>query len=107
MAVGREKAVTDERAGALPVKDLVVLIPLFATSLAISWEVGRFGPYGGFLFFSLSEHLLAAMAALPVALFLSTLFFAPIIMGIKYSPEKKPSERGATHFSEEEQSLNW
>jgi hypothetical protein len=49
-------------------KDIIVLVPLLASSLAISWEVGRFIPTGGFWFFALSEHFLAAMVALPIAL---------------------------------------
>ncbi|WP_338688062.1 hypothetical protein V5279_23215 [Bradyrhizobium sp. 26S5] len=49
-------------------KDAVVIIPLFASSLAIAWEVGRFLPFDGFLQFSFSEHLLSAMEALPFAL---------------------------------------
>jgi hypothetical protein len=56
-------------------KDFVLLIPLLASSLAISWEVGKFFPSGGFSFFTLSEHFLAAMVALPVALVV-TFFFA-------------------------------
>lgn len=74
------KVVTDERTRPLPVKDLVVLIPLFATALAISWEVGRFQPSGGFLFFSLSEHILAAMEALPHAMASSAYFVVLIII---------------------------
>lgn len=69
----------DEPGEVLPVKDLVVLIPLFASSIAISWEVGRFMPLGGFLFFSLSEHLLDAMYAMPAALILSA-FFAVLVI---------------------------
>lgn len=56
------------------VKDLAVLVPFVASSLAISWEVGRFIPFGGFVLFSLSEHLLAAMAALPLALAVTVYF---------------------------------
>jgi hypothetical protein len=73
------KVAKDEPGEVLPVKDLVVLIPLFASSIAISWEVGRFMPLGGFLYFSLSEHLLAAMYALPGALILSA-FFAVLVI---------------------------
>ena len=79
---------TDERAGAVPVKDLAVLIPLFATSLAISWEVGRFQPLGGFLFFSLSEHLLNAMRALPVALGACAYFAILLVFPVAASTQR-------------------
>ena len=49
-------------------KDVAVLLPLFGTSLAIAWEVGRFSPTGGFNLFGLADHIVAATAALPVAL---------------------------------------
>jgi hypothetical protein len=50
------------------VKDVVVLIPLLGSLLAMTWEAGQFYPIGGFRLFSLSEHLLSAIAALPIAL---------------------------------------
>jgi hypothetical protein len=49
-------------------KDAVLMAPVFATSIAISWEVGKFTVTGGFFFFSLSEHLVSAISALPIAL---------------------------------------
>lgn len=49
-------------------KDGAVLLPLVASTFAISWEVGRFFPFGGFRLFTLSEHLLSAASYLPVAL---------------------------------------
>jgi hypothetical protein len=49
-------------------KDAAILLPIVASSLAVSWEVGRFIPFGGFFLFNLSEHLLAAMAYLPTAI---------------------------------------
>ena len=75
----QRKVENKQRLEALPVKDLVVMIPLLASSLAISFEVGRFGPTSGFLYFSLSEHLLAAIYALPAALVLSTLLAVLVI----------------------------
>jgi hypothetical protein len=52
----------------LTLKDAAILLPIVASSLAVSWEVGRFIPFGGFFLFNLSEHLLAAMAYLPTAI---------------------------------------
>lgn len=72
-----------EARGPFPVKDFLVLIPSFGGVLAMTWEVGSFIPTGGFTYFSLSEHLLAAVNALPVALatavvlLVGPLFFFP------------------------------
>jgi hypothetical protein len=52
----------------MQVKDVVVLVPILGSSLALTWEAGQFFPTGGFRLFSLSEHLLSAIAALPIAL---------------------------------------
>jgi hypothetical protein len=78
------------------IKELLFLAPLLGTSLAISYEVGRFLPFGGFRFFSLSEHLLAAVAALPVAVFLS-LYFLAAFAGIKHIGIIE-GRRGITRF---------
>ena len=59
----------------LEIKDFTVLAPVLGTSLAVAWEVGRFTPTGGFELFSLSDHLVAAMAAVSVALAAVTFFF--------------------------------
>jgi hypothetical protein len=57
------------------VKDFAVLLPLFGTSLAIAWEVGRFTPTGGFNLFGLADHIVAATTALPIALAMGAYFF--------------------------------
>jgi hypothetical protein len=49
-------------------KDLIQASTLFASLAAISYEVGAFSATGGFQFFSLTDHLLSAMSALPIAL---------------------------------------
>ncbi len=58
----------EERNDAWELKDVLVAVSLMATALAICWEIGRFAPFQGFLFFTLSEHLLSAMVGLPFAL---------------------------------------
>jgi len=69
-----KSAATDNAATAvrLEVKDLAVTIPLFGSGLAITYEVGSFYPLGSNAFglFSLSEHLLWALAAFPIVLIL-------------------------------------
>jgi len=52
------------------IKDLAVLIPLLGSGLAITYEIGSFYPLGSVAFglFSLTEHLLWALAALPIVL---------------------------------------
>jgi hypothetical protein len=49
-------------------KEIALVLPLTASSIALSF-VGRFYPFGGFRFFSISEHILAAIGYLPLALF--------------------------------------
>ncbi len=51
-----------------PLKDIAVFLPIVASSIAMSWEVGRFIPFGGFRFFSFSEHVISAIGAFPIAL---------------------------------------
>jgi hypothetical protein len=51
-------------------KDALVAAPLYGFGLALAWEVGSFRPIGGggaFFVFSLQEHLLFALGALPIA----------------------------------------
>lgn len=66
----------------LALKDAILMAPLFATSVAISWEVGIFSVSGGFYFFSLSEHLVSAISALPLAL-LTALMAAGVVINVK------------------------
>src|SRR6476660_1090273 len=53
-----------------PPKDFITLVPIFATALAIFYDVGYF--YGFdinyFSFFTLNEHIVFALQALPVAI---------------------------------------
>jgi hypothetical protein len=66
----RERAtMADEeaRSDILQTKDIVVLIPLAASTMALTWEIGSFVPTGGFYYFSVSEHLVSALRALPIA----------------------------------------
>jgi hypothetical protein len=84
---------TEQKPASLSVKDLAVLIPLFATSLAISWEVGTFIPFGGFVYFSLSEHLLNAMYALPIALVFSVVLGIGVVPVLLYKETKARHER--------------
>ena len=54
----------------LDIKDLAVLVPLLGSGLAVTYEIGSFYPLGAIAFglFSLSEHLLGALAAFPIVL---------------------------------------
>jgi hypothetical protein len=61
-------------------KDVAVVGPLLTTSLAITWEVGRFIPTGGFELFSLSDHLVAAVVAIPLALGIAAFFALTFLM---------------------------
>ncbi|MCK1478605.1 hypothetical protein IVB27_28620 [Bradyrhizobium sp. 197] len=81
----------------VPLKDAVVLVPLMASSLAIAWEVGRFLPFGGFLLFTFSEHMLAAMNALPIALAF-TVYFVGIVIVL---PKVRVAARTSVDFTKE------
>jgi hypothetical protein len=77
-----------EASAQFSVRDLLVLIPLFGSLLAMTWEVGSFIPTGGFTLFSLPEHLLAATNALPAALVSAVvLMVGPLLL---FPPEKRP-----------------
>ncbi|WP_316190675.1 hypothetical protein [Bradyrhizobium sp. SZCCHNS2096] len=52
-------------------KDLLVFVPLLTSTIAMCWQIGKFVPARLFFFaFSLSDHLVAAAAAIPITLFL-------------------------------------
>jgi hypothetical protein len=65
----------------LGAKDALLFVPLLASTIALCWEVGWFLPIGGFKYFSLSEHVLAAAQALPLALLL-TIGFGVLILAL-------------------------
>jgi hypothetical protein len=77
-------------------KDVLVILPFLGSALALSWEVGSFIPIGGgsFGLFSLSEHLLFAVQALPIALAFAGLL-AVILTGLARSPKRYRLTRGA------------
>jgi hypothetical protein len=54
----------------LELKDWLVFVPLLSSALAITYEIGSFIPLGSLAFglFSVSDHLLWALQALPLAL---------------------------------------
>jgi hypothetical protein len=56
-------------------KDILISLPLVGSAIAVSWEIGSFIPIGSgpFGMFSLSEHLLFAIQALPVGLLIAVL----------------------------------
>jgi hypothetical protein len=73
-------------------KDALVALPFVGSAVATSWEVGTFIPISGigggtFGLFSLSEHLLFAMKALPIGLVFAALL--PII----FTAASKPLRR--------------
>ncbi|UFX41829.1 hypothetical protein HAP47_0021225 [Bradyrhizobium sp. 41S5] len=60
----------ETRAETIQLKDLMLIVPFMASTIAITWEVGRLLPFGGFRLFSISDHLLSALSSLPIALYL-------------------------------------
>lgn len=65
-----------------PVKELLVFVPAAGSALALSWEVGSFLPIGGgsFMLFTLTEHLLFAVQALPVTLAILSIVVLPFAL---------------------------
>ena len=71
-----------------------VVVPLIATTLAVTFDVGYF--YGldinYFTFFSLSEHIVFALQALPIVI--GILVFAPILLALQYFIPARPKGGG-------------
>ena len=65
-------------------QNLIVVVPLVATSFAFAFVVGYFSAFdiGWFPFFSLQEHTVFAIRALPVAVGASVLFLIALIRPI-------------------------
>jgi hypothetical protein len=57
-----------------PLKEALLVLPLFASALAVSFEIGSFIPISSaaFSYFSLAEHLSFATSGLPIAIMLSS-----------------------------------
>jgi hypothetical protein len=49
-------------------QDFAIFIPVLTTGLAVSYEAGRIAPTGGFYYFTLTDHLVAAAPAFPLAM---------------------------------------
>jgi hypothetical protein len=78
-------------------KEVFVALPFVGSAIAMSWEVGSFIPISGvggraFGLFSLSEHLLFAIEALPMALVVAALL-PVLIAGVSSSTPKRRSHR--------------
>jgi hypothetical protein len=78
---------SEEKRG-ISAKDFLVFVPAAASAMALSWEVGSFLPIGGgsFMLFTLTEHLLFAVQALPLTLVIASC----IILGIAMSKPMEP-----------------
>jgi hypothetical protein len=74
--------VEEEKETSWSLKDGLIIIPFFASGLALTWEVGFFLRIkgGAFGLFSIAEHVTFSLQALPAALSLATL----IIMASYY-----------------------
>jgi hypothetical protein len=79
-------------------KEAFVALPFVSSAIAMSWEVGSFIPISGvgghaFGLFSLSEHLVFAIEALPTALVIAALL--PILIaGVSSTPKRRPRVDG-------------
>ncbi|MCR6735519.1 MAG: hypothetical protein NVV83_16220 [Afipia sp.] len=61
---------TTDAARTIELKDIAFLLPIAGTITALSWETGSFAQIGGHAFeqFSLAEHIVFALPALPFAM---------------------------------------
>jgi hypothetical protein len=71
--VAETSANSEAQEGKLGLKDIAILVPTLGTAMAVVWEIARLMPFGGFTYFSLTDHLLAAFQALPFAIALAAL----------------------------------
>jgi hypothetical protein len=83
-------------------KELAVLVPVFGTAIAITYDVGFFWglDINYFTLFSLTEHIVFAIEALPVALGLS---FVLTVLFVAY---KAADQRGNEKTERETSTLN-
>jgi hypothetical protein len=52
-------------------RDLLIVVPALGVVISVTWEVGKFTAFGAFSLFSLSDHVMGALQALPLALLLA------------------------------------
>ncbi|MEA2818517.1 MAG: hypothetical protein QOJ86_521 [Bradyrhizobium sp.] len=73
---------TGDEKSAFPVKELLVFVPAAGSAMALSWEVGSFLPIGGgsFMLFTLTEHLMFAVQALPATLVVASMLVLPFAL---------------------------
>jgi hypothetical protein len=66
----------EDKAISWSLKDVFLVVPFFASALALTWEVGFFFRIkgGAFGLFSVAEHIMFALQALPIALSAVALF---------------------------------
>jgi hypothetical protein len=70
-------------------KELVVYVPVLATAIAVTYDVGYFWgvDINFFTLFSLSDHILFAVEILPAAFIMSSIFIVDVALrGIAYHP---------------------
>jgi hypothetical protein len=81
-------------------KDILVSIPLVGSAMAVTWEIGSFVPigWGPFGLFTLSEHLLFAMQALPIGLLIAAVI-PVLVMGVRNIGRPRPSVRFSSLMS--------
>ncbi|RZN16380.1 hypothetical protein CWO90_39870 [Bradyrhizobium sp. Leo121] len=75
------EALGDNSEQRFELKEILIVVPLFASSLAISWEVGRY-QLSGVDLFTIPEHLLVAVGYFPVA-FSVAIFLVPTAMAAR------------------------
>ena len=92
--------VSDRAVERWSLKDALVAIPVLASALALTWEVGYFLRIGGgsFGLFSLAEHITFAIQALPYALGLTTFAVIMSFLKTKMSPGLSSKQQSLTLF---------
>jgi len=82
-------------------KDAAIFFPIVGSAIAMCWELGSFLPIGGHSFeqFSLTEHILFALPALPPALFFALGCITGILWKITDEKALKRTAAGVGSFS--------
>lgn len=90
-------------------KELAVLVPLLGTAIAITYDVGFFWglEINYFSFFSLTEHIVFAIEALPLALAVSFAVTVQFVLASVFGQRHKETAERATSALDLPKQLEW
>jgi len=96
----KEGAAAARPNGMPPLKDFIIFVPLLATALAVTYDVGYFTGFdiNYFTFFSLNEHIVFALQVLPYAMLLCVLYLPQVFWFFKPETYEDPTFRRGKAF---------